>query len=316
VSSNAYGAETGRAGGAVINVATKSGTNQLHGSAFYYLRDRDLGASYPFTGIKPSGEQRQWGFTVGGPLRQNKILFFAGWEESSFDDPNVVRFLNGQPTVVPTQYDYDPLDQALVVKQAAQLSQMGGSYRPALDGSTKFMKVDDALNSKHFLSLRVNSSTFSGANNVFFDPGNPVTNSPASDNGEEAVRTDSVLATVTSQLTARWTSHARLQFSRDLEQSFANSSDARTEIYGIVDGFGRSTILPRMTREHRLHGAETLTYVNGRNTWKLGADALVTWDYNFFPSMFGGEYDFDTIRVNPWTFAPMTYAEHLTPLRA
>ena len=316
VSSNAYGAETGRAGGSVINVATKSGTNRLHGSAFYYLRESGLGASYPFSGLKPNGEQRQWGFTVGGPVRQNKVFFFAGWDQQSFDDPSVVRFLNGQPTIVPTAADYDPLDEALVTAQAAQLSQMGGSYRAALDGSTRFVKLDDALNAKNYLSLRWNSSRFSGANNVFFDPGNPVTYDPASDNGEEIVRTDSALATLTTALTSRWTSHARLQFSRDLQQSFANSSDARTKIYDIVDGFGRSTMLPRETREHRLHGAETLSYTNGKNDWKFGADALWSWDYNFFPSMFGGEYEFDTIRVNPFTFAPQTYGEHLTPLRA
>ncbi len=193
---------------------------------------------------------------------------------------------------------------------------MGGSYRAALDGSTKFLKLDDALNTKNFLSLRYSTSNFSGANNVFFDPGNPVTNSLMSNNGEETVRTDSLLATVTTAITSRWTSHARLQFSRDLEQSFANSEDARTKIYGIVDGFGRSTMLPRKTREHRLHGAETVSFGNARNTWKFGADALLSWDYNFFPSMFGGEYEFDTIRVNPWTFAPETYGEHLSPLRA
>ncbi len=316
VTSNAYGAETGRAGGAVINVATKSGTNQIHGSAFVYERDSDISASYPFSGIKPSGEQRQWGFSVGGPIRQNKIFFFAGWDQQSFDDPNVVRFLNGEPTVVPSPADYDPLDQSLVMAHAAQLSQMGGSYHAALDGATRFVKLDDALNAKNYLSLRYNNSNFSGANNVFFDPGNPVTNSLMSDNGQEVVRTDSALATLTTSLTSRWTSHARLQLSQDLQQSFANSDDARTKIYGLVDGFGRSTMLPRETREHRLHSAETVSYANARNTWKFGADALLSWDYNFFPSMFGGEYEFDNIRVNPWTFAPETYGEHLTPLRA
>lgn len=316
VSSNAYGAETGRAGGAVINVATKSGTNQLHGSAFYYLRDSDLSASYPFSGIKPTGDQTQWGFTLGGPVRSNKIFFFAGWDQHSFDDPNVMRFLNGESTVVPTPSDYDPLDQSLVMAQAAKLSQLGGDYHAALNGSAKFFKIDDALNARNFLSVRVNSSSFNGANNVFFDPGNPVTNSPQSDNGQADVRTDSVLATLTSTLASRWTSHARLQFSRDLEQSFANSDDARTDIYGIVDGMGRSSELPQLTREHRLHAAETILYTAGRNDWKFGADGLMTWDYNFFPSMFGGEYEFDDIRVNPFTFAPETYGERLSPLRA
>lgn len=316
VSSNAYGAETGRAGGAVINVATKSGTNQIHGSGFYYLRDSDLGAAYPFTGIKPSGNQHQYGFNAGGPLKRNKIFFFAGWDAHRFDDPNIVRFLNGQPVITPTPFDYDPLDQALVEQQAAYLSAMGGTYSAALNGGTYFVKLDDAINSKNLLSLRYNASRFSGQNNVFFDPGNPVTYSLESNNGVEQVRTDAIVATLTSTLSSRWTSHARLQFSRDDEQSFANSQDARTKIYGLVDGFGRSTMLPRHTREHRLHAAETLSFLTPRNSWKFGADALWSWDYNFFPSMFGGEYEFDNIRVNPWTFAPERYGEHITPLRA
>jgi hypothetical protein len=74
-----------------------------------------------------------------------------------------MRFLTGQPTVIPTIADYDPLDQGLVVAQAAKLSQMGGDYHAALDGSAKFLKVDIALNAKNYLSLRGNTSKFEGA---------------------------------------------------------------------------------------------------------------------------------------------------------
>jgi hypothetical protein len=49
VSSNAYGAEQGRSGGAVVNVVTKSGSNHLHGTAFYYLCDSLFGASFHFS---------------------------------------------------------------------------------------------------------------------------------------------------------------------------------------------------------------------------------------------------------------------------
>ena len=316
VSSNAYGAESGRAGGAVINVATKSGTNQVHGSAFYYLRDSSLGAAYPFSGMKPQGNQKQWGITAGGPIRRNKIFFFAGWDAHNYDDPNVVRFLNGQPVITPAANDYDPLDQQLVTDAAATLSQMGGTYNAKLNGRTTFLKLDDTVNAKNYVSVRWSGSTFSGHNNVFFDPGNPVTYSLQQDNGTERVRTDSVQGTLTTSLTTHWTSHARLQYSQDLEQSFANSEDARTKIYGLVDGYGRSTILPRRTREHRLHAADTVSFTNARNTWKFGGDALWTWDYNFFPSMFGGEYEFDKVRVRPFSFEPYRYGMHITALRA
>lgn len=76
VSSNSYGAESGRSGGAVVNVVTKSGSNSWHGSAFYYLRDSSVGgAAPPFVGFNPSGQQHQFGGTVGGPIERNKVFF-------------------------------------------------------------------------------------------------------------------------------------------------------------------------------------------------------------------------------------------------
>jgi hypothetical protein len=72
VSSNTYGAELGRSGGAVINVVTKSGSNQLHGTAFYFLRDNSFAATHPFLDSNPYNQQQQFGFTVGGPVRRNR----------------------------------------------------------------------------------------------------------------------------------------------------------------------------------------------------------------------------------------------------
>jgi outer membrane receptor protein involved in Fe transport len=54
----------------------------------------------------------------------------------------------------------------------------------------------------------------------------------------------------------------------------------------------------------------------GRNQWKFGGDAMMTWDYNCFPSLFGGEYVYDNISVNPFAFVPQHGGLYLTPLRA
>src|SRR5581483_6341050 len=79
VSSNTYGAELGRAGGAVVNVVTKSGSNRLHGSAFYFIRDSALNAQHPFLDFQPADRQQQFGFTLGGPVRRNRAFFYAGF---------------------------------------------------------------------------------------------------------------------------------------------------------------------------------------------------------------------------------------------
>ena len=62
--------------------------------------------------------------------------------------------------------------------------------------------------------------------------------------------------------------------------------------------------------------AETLSLDGSRHSWKFGGDALLTKVYNFFPSVFGGEYIFSDIRVNPFTFEPMLAGLETTPLRA
>jgi hypothetical protein len=59
VSRNTAGAEMGRAGGAVVNVVTKSGSNLLHGTAFYFLRNSAFDATHAFTGFKPHDDQHQ-----------------------------------------------------------------------------------------------------------------------------------------------------------------------------------------------------------------------------------------------------------------
>jgi hypothetical protein len=92
----------GRSGGAVVNVVTKSGSNEWHGSAFYYLRDSAIGGAAPaFVGFNPSSQQHQFGGTVGGPIQRNKMFVFAGYDQHILHVPTVVEFDNGATTVVP-----------------------------------------------------------------------------------------------------------------------------------------------------------------------------------------------------------------------
>lgn len=323
VSSNTYGAELGRAGGAVVNVVTKSGSNQLHGSDFYFLRDSSFGATHPFLDFKPHDQQQQFGFTLGGPIRRNRAFFFIGIDQHIFHVPAVVRFLDGSSRVVPqagvgplTPGDYEASDMGLVFAAANQLSTMAGQYPARMLGNAGFGKLDVALTPHESLSMRVNTSRYWGANNVFLDPASPLTTFAMSDNGQEQVATETGSLALTSNLSWRVVSHLRAQFSRDLQQSTSNSTDPLTRITDVFDGFGRSSLLPRQTREHRLHVTETISIESRRNSWKLGGDALLTWIYDFFPSQFGGEYIFDPIKVDPFTFAPMEGGLELTPLRA
>src|SRR5262245_726862 len=69
-----------------INVVTRSGNNDLHGTAFYYFRDHNLSA-YPALNRDPANpdpffQRRQFGFALGGPIRRDRVFFFGNWERN------------------------------------------------------------------------------------------------------------------------------------------------------------------------------------------------------------------------------------------
>jgi Carboxypeptidase regulatory-like domain len=77
---------TGITNGAAINVATRSGGNELHGSGFYFFRDHTL-AAYPALKRDPANpdpffQRRQFGFALGGPLRRDQVFFFGNFERN------------------------------------------------------------------------------------------------------------------------------------------------------------------------------------------------------------------------------------------
>ncbi|MDP9268601.1 MAG: TonB-dependent receptor [Acidobacteriota bacterium] len=76
-----YAAEYGRASGGVVNIITKSGSNAWHGSAFGYLRNRNLQAQNPFTNVPdPAYTRAQYGAAFGGPIVKDKTFYFVSYE--------------------------------------------------------------------------------------------------------------------------------------------------------------------------------------------------------------------------------------------
>ena len=80
VQSQSFSAVFGKNGGSTINLTTKSGTNQFHGSAFEFLRNNNLDARNFFSAKRPSYQRNQFGGYIGGPIRKNKTFFFGGYE--------------------------------------------------------------------------------------------------------------------------------------------------------------------------------------------------------------------------------------------
>jgi hypothetical protein len=101
VQTNNFSAEYGRAGGAVINAALRSGTNQFHGTAYEYLRNTSLNAVgffKPVRNQKPVLIQNQFGGTLGGPIIKDRTFFFMDYEGFR----RVTRTLQNNITTIPT----------------------------------------------------------------------------------------------------------------------------------------------------------------------------------------------------------------------
>jgi len=77
-----YSAEFGRNSGSVINVTTRSGTNELHGSAYEFLRNTHMNARPFFFPVRRPNKQNQFGANVGGRILKDRTFFFGGWESS------------------------------------------------------------------------------------------------------------------------------------------------------------------------------------------------------------------------------------------
>lgn len=102
---NNFGPQYGRNGGSVINVVTKSGTNNLHGSVYGYWTNNDLQAlssyqkSYQDLTQQPRSDTEFGGFTIGFPIVRNRLFFFNGFDESLWHESEV--YVSGTLTPTP-----------------------------------------------------------------------------------------------------------------------------------------------------------------------------------------------------------------------
>ncbi len=80
VETSALTAQNGMHSGAAVNAVTRSGTNGFHGDAFEFIRNGDLDARNFFAATRDTLKRNQFGGTIGGPIKKNKLFFFAGYQ--------------------------------------------------------------------------------------------------------------------------------------------------------------------------------------------------------------------------------------------
>jgi Carboxypeptidase regulatory-like domain len=287
VNSNGYSAEYGRAAGAVINVVTKSGTNEFHGSVFEFYRDKSLNANDVINKIQGRPKSpyhfNQFGGSVGGPIKRDQSFFFFSYDGQRSKIPNLT-FLN-LPATVPT----DPATQSAI----QTLTPLAQSWTRALDQDTYLGKSDFQFGTVHRLSVRYNQQNFTGQG---FENGG--SQQSIEHSGNSLVKTNTIGGTLTSIVSNRLINEARAQFLRDKEPGTANSNKPEATILQggqTVLIIGRNFFSPRETTIKRGQFADSISYIAGAHNMKFGADWNVDRILNYFPGNFSGAYTFASL---------------------
>src|SRR5260370_4463014 len=274
VNTNGYSAELGRAGGAVINVVTKSGTNAFHGTVFEFFRDRGLNANDPIYNlqlasntalgrpipIKPGYHFNQFGGNIGGPIVKNRAFFFFDYDGQ--------RNNTGNPILLTLPTPVNTFQTAAVNYLAAR----SNNYNRTFNQDVYLGKVDYTINSSNQLSGRYNGQRFAGQAQEFSG-----TTSAFEHTGASNVNTDTIGIQETASLTPNLLHIARFSYQRDNEPGLANSINPEATVRSAGQTLllvGRNSFRPRETTIHRQQYGDALSWILGHHTFKLGGDIL------------------------------------------
>jgi hypothetical protein len=293
VNSNAYSAEFGRAGGGVINTVTRSGTNDFHGTAFWFYRDQSMNANDPVNkryGLPKSPFHfNQFGAILGGPIRRDHLFFVLNYEGLRSNIPNAV-FLN-----LPTDFQLSPAPTIAGFQQIAldYLKPRAASWVWPVAQNDYLGKLDWRLSQRHRLTALWDMQRFSGGGALDVDPQNAfehtVSNPSTADTGT---------ISLTSELSHNTVNVLRFGYLREGGGFGPVGINPEANIYENgqrVLTVGRRAGSPQESPVHQFQWSDTLHHDHGLHALKMGADILVARIRFFFAQSFSGSYDFGSL---------------------
>jgi len=250
VITNGASAELGRSGGGFVNVITKSGTNELHGSAFYYWQPQDL-ASDPPVGQKLDQEKKQFGGSIGGAFIKDKLFYFASYDQQA------------QSLTIPI--DPRVLDQDIFAKYPVLASP--SQYVQTRDGRVVFGRFDFFASPQHRFMARVNYSDYEGLNGTSTSP-----TRTESYNGIEGMFSRSYVATYSGT----WSDNLLNDFSYQYVLEDTPRKDKGLGLPDIqvrgIGNYGEVSFLPITSLADRTTIFDTLTYMWQNHVFKGGVE--------------------------------------------
>ncbi len=306
-----YSTVYGRAVGGIVNVITKSGTNDLHGAAYEYFRNDKMDAKNPLVspnlatckvpgdpfsgGCTPLDKlrQNQFGFTLGGPIVKNKTFFFGNYEgqrhrEAPFYNSVILQHLDCSFTVDPrcgTPSETVSINQVKV--NTFHLAPENLNVTRNIDYDNFLLKLDHNFNANHYMFLRYffndqNSTNLSPLNDGFDLPSGFKNNN---------FRDQSFVANLTSTFSGNMVNEARVQYAHRFFNFPTVSTQPHLEVSNTFTvGVNRGN--PDFYEEGRWEIVDNLTKVWGRHTTSWGGDFNHVTSTESFPLFYPFEGDF------------------------
>ncbi len=332
VQTSGYSAEFGRAVGGVINTVTKSGTNGLHGTGFWYFRNRTLNAQDPYsrdlTGhlFNPPEYRHQAGGSLGGPIVKDKLFFFANGEITRRNFPLVDSIVNAQfysPTGAyvgqcganATPVPAVPATPAQCAAAQAYFGRFFQTLPRTVHQNLGLAKLDWRPNEKNSLTASFNLLNFTSPNGAI----NSVTANAVGvgANGIQSAKTRTARLSDTYILSSSMVNEARFGWFKDRRGQALNS--ALNPPNGLLSGLnvagegglGVSTNIPNIQpTEDRYQIADNISWTKGTHQIKFGIDFALLRDTENALFNGPGSYTYGSINDFALDYSGATTGKH------
>jgi len=303
------GAEFGRTAGGVINVITKSGTNEVHGNAFYFQRFEGLTANTSDGKPLTDFHREQYGGTVGGPFSKDKAFYFFAFEgiRENLSRANLSEQIGATPCPITTPTiganegliagNEDCQRLALINFFRTNRNQEEGlPVIHKINNQAVFAKVDFNLNSANQLAISYNFDHSENTNQTF-----DVNTYGNSANGIEGPSKINVIrANLFTTISPTRLNEAHFSYSRELRPRAAVDSNVPADTamgFATTFRFGFPFFLEPNVDEllWRTQVKDNFSIVSGNHNIKVGGEWLHTLNDQVFRGFFTGRYLFDSV---------------------
>jgi hypothetical protein len=286
VQSSGYSAEFGRAVGGVINTVTKSGTNDIHGTGYWFFRNQDFNARDRYAAVNPPESRHQAGGSIGGAIKKDKLFYFANYEATRRDFPLISSILNPQFFNAGGTFIGNCGAPATPEQCANAVNYFRGFFGTVERKVTQdlyFAKLDWRPNDRNSFSASFNLLNWESPNGI--QSAAVLTNAGAiGNNGLSTVRTRWARLAHTGIVSSNVVNEFRFGWYKDRLADEPNYNLAPAGVRSAVTVQGQANLgvpnyLPRVQpTEDRFQFADNLSWTRGRHQYKFGFDIAHTKD--------------------------------------